>query len=145
MSSWAEDFADQLASWIATQLSINASAVYRGREPQAQPVKDLEVWVRYDATTPFARGLGAQGATHAFEVHVRMDALREGNRTGASQLDTVKEHLETLRRGLHGRLPWGLTPASLIDIAAEELDVDDDPSQQRTLDGMLMVRAREAD
>ena len=141
--SFHDDLVLQLRADMAQALSIPAAAVYGGREPQKVTRQGLEVWILPLQTEQRGRGGGDQVKIHPYELHVRLKARREGDKTGAIQLDTVRQALETLRERYDGTRPFASALPSLIAVQVEEASLDDDAGDDDLLDGALLLRALE--
>lgn len=137
--SFTDDFTLQLRADLANVVGVPASAVYLGREPQKVTRQGLEVWIRPAGTEPVGRGT----TFHIFEVHLRLKARREGDGTGAEQLEIVRGAIDILRLRLDGTRPYARAVPTLIAVQAEELDADRDPGDQDVLDAVLRVKALE--
>ncbi len=141
--SFHDDLVLQLRADLAQALSVPAIAVYAGREPQKVTRQGLEVWILPLQTEQRGRGGGDQVKVHPYELHVRLKARREGDKTGAAQLDTVRQALETLRQRYDGTRPFASALPSLIAVQVEEASLDDDAGDDDLLDGALLLRALE--
>ncbi|MCO5171156.1 MAG: hypothetical protein M9894_33040 [Planctomycetes bacterium] len=137
--SFTDDFTRELRADLANTLGLPAGAVYLGREPQKVTRQGLEVWVRPAG----AEAVGPYLTFHTFEVHVRLKARREGDGTGAEQLEVVRPALDALRLRLDGARPYARAVPTLVAVQADEVDTDRDPSDPDVLDAVLRVKALE--
>jgi hypothetical protein len=141
--SFHEDLLLQLRADLAQALSVPAAAVYVGREPQKITRQGLEVWIHALQTEQRGRGGGDQVKLHPYELHVRLKTRREGDKTGVSQLDTVRRALESLRERYDGTRPFVAALPALIAVQVEEASLDDDAGDDDLLDGALLLRVLE--
>lgn len=141
--SFHEDLVLQLRADLAQALSLPAAAVYSGREPQKVTRHGFEVWIRVLETEQRGRGGGDQVKVHPYELHVRLKARRDGGKTGAAQLDLVRQVLAALRERYDGTRPFAAALPALIAVQVEESTLDDDPNDDDLLDGSLVLRVLE--
>ena len=128
---------------MAQALSLPAAAVYTGRAPQKVTRSGLEVWLRPRETEHHGRGGGHQLKVHPYELHLRLRTRREGDQTGATQLEEVAGHLAHLRERYDGTRPFAGALPALVGLQVEQTSVDADPEQEDLLDGTLVLRAVE--
>lgn len=141
--SFHDDLLLQLRADLARALAIPAAAIYAGREPQKVTRQGLEVWIHPLQSEQHGRGGGDQVKVHPYEVHVRLKARREGDQTGAAQLDLVRQLLAALRERYDGTRPFAAALPALIALQAEEASLDDDVGDDDLLDGALLLRVLE--
>lgn len=137
--SFHDDFTLQLRADVANALGLPAAAVYVGRDPQKVTRQGLEVWVQPAGTEAVGRGL----TFHVFDLHVRLKTKREGDLTGAQQLEVVREAVADLRLRLDGTRPFARALPTLVAVQVDETDADHDPEDQDLLDAALRVKALE--
>lgn len=143
MTTFHDDFLLQLRADLAQALALPAAAVYAGRAPQKVPRAGLEVWLRPRETEHHGRGGGNQLKVHPYEIHLRLRTRREGDQTGAAQLDQVAAQLALLRERYDGTRPFAGALPALLGLQVEHTSVDTDPDQEDLLDGTLVLRAVE--
>lgn len=141
--SFHEDFLLQLRADLAQALGLPAAAVYAGRQPQKVTRTGLEVWLRPRETEHHGRGGGNQLTVHPFEIHLRLHTRREGDQTGAAQLEEVTTQLDLLRERYDGTRPFAAALPGLVALQVEQASVDPDPDHEDLLDGTLVLRAVE--
>lgn len=139
--SFYSDMTAALLTDAETALSLDAGDAYAGREPQRVDL-DVEVWLE-----PGPADRGGSGAhrlkAHGWRVHVRVLAVREADQTGASQVSTVKGHLETLVDRWNGSRALVGTVSSLAVMTAREDTIDESPDQHGKIDGVVALTAWE--
>ena len=137
--SFNDEFMTELSSDLASALGLPADAVYVGRQPRKVTRQGLEVWIRPGGTEPVGRGL----TFHTYDVHLRLKTKREGDLTGADQLEVIRAALDGLRERLDGRRPFAQKVPTLIATQADEQSADEDEDDQDVLTAVLRVRALE--
>ncbi len=137
--SFHADFTTELRKDLATALGLPADAVYLGRQSRKVTRQGLEVWIRPGGTEPVSRDL----TFHTYDLHVRLKTKREGDLTGAEQLEVIRTALDGLRERLDGRRPFAAKVPALIATQADEQSADEDEDDQDVLTAVLRVRALE--
>lgn len=137
--SFHAEFTTELRKDLATALGLPTDAVYVGRQPRKVARQGFEVWIRPGGTEPVGRGL----TFHTYDVHVRLKTKREGDLTGAEQLEVVRDALDGLRERLDGLRPFAKKVPSLVATQADEQSADEDEDDQDVLTAVLRVRALE--
>ena len=134
---------DQLETDVATALSINSSHVYRGRAAREVQRPALEVWLEPRTSQPETPQLGTTLKEHQVAIHVRLRQVREGDRTGGDQLDTVTGHKDTLRLRYDGQRLFYGTLTDLVALRCVDLEPDANPADQEVLDSALLLTCLE--
>lgn len=143
MSTLTLLLADLATDVVTAAVVASSSHVYQGRRPRdAQHMGAGEVWLEPLGQLNEQAGL-AGVRVHQVRVHVRQRATPEGPNTGASNLTTVRGHLDTLVERWNGKRPFYTNVPEVAYLAAELDRPDDNPSEPETLDGSLLLSAAE--
>lgn len=113
--------------------------VYRGRRPQEPQLGATEVWVE-EMPSPATEGWGGQHVrVHEVRLHVRVEGNPGGDQTGATGLNTVEAHMETLRNRYDAEVLFSGTFAGMLPARAVVEQVDDDPDDLKVTEGILRL------
>ncbi len=136
--SFEDDLLLQLRADLAQLLALPAEAIKVGRDPQKVTRQGIEVWIR-----PTGSEQLGPVRLHRYELHVRLQARREGDQTGSAQLGPVVRAIDAIRNRYDGARPFARAIPALVATEVEDQRFDPDAGDKDLLDALVTLKVGE--